>query len=381
MKIAMLTSDYLPGIGGIASHIYSISKALLENGHEVEIWFWDRKGTVASDDEVGDIPVQMIGGGAFSGKKITSKKLARQIAALSADFQPDVIHVHTLDQLMPAMAFIKKQLPSTKIVWTNHTSRFLRNIDSLFWRFKMRYYLRGFDGLLATCPERRVKSLGLGIPDSHCSFIPNGIDPDKYAELSKSQAREIINVDRDRFLLLFTGRFAPIKGVSYLAEAINTVREAIPQILCVMCGNVDGDRESEKVRAYIAENGLEDNIRLEGFVQNKLLGPYLYACDALVLPSLMEATSISMLEAMTVGRPVIGSRVGGIPALVTERETGILVRPKDSADLARGILEFWHLENHGALGTRAKERVKEFSWRNIARKTVEFYDRVGVLPR
>jgi glycosyltransferase involved in cell wall biosynthesis len=57
MKIVMLTSDYLPSIGGIASHIYELSKALIANGHQVEVWLWDRKGTVSSNDNLGDIPV------------------------------------------------------------------------------------------------------------------------------------------------------------------------------------------------------------------------------------------------------------------------------------------------------------------------------------
>lgn len=213
MKIAMLTSDYLPNIGGIASHIYELSKALIDNGHQVEIWLWDRKGSISPGDSLGDIHVRLIGNDASQKKFGEAKRLARVIAGFSREFQPDVIHVHTLDQLMPAMAFVKKKHPSVRVVWTNHTSRFLRNIGSFMWRMKFRYYLRGFDGLLATCQERRDKSLRLGVPSGNCLFIPNGVDPDKYKVISKREAREIIGVENDAFLLLYTGRFAPIKGV------------------------------------------------------------------------------------------------------------------------------------------------------------------------
>jgi hypothetical protein len=373
MKIAMLTSDYLPSIGGIASHIYELSKALIVNGHQVEVWLWDRKGTVSSNDNLGDIPVRLIKREASKEKLENAKKIAQKTTGFFSEFKPDVIHVHTLDQLMPALAFLKKKFPFFTAVWTNHTSRFLRNIDSLMWRFKMRYYLRGIDGLVATCKERRQKSLGLGVPSGNCLFIPNGVDPDKFEKISKDKARDIIGVEKDAFLLLYTGRFAPIKGVSYLAQAIKLVAEKIPDLVCVMCGNMDGDRESEKIREFIRDNELEKHIRLEGFIKNNLLGPYLSACDSLVLPSLMEATSISMLEAMTVGRPVIGSRVGGIAETVIEKETGILVRPADSEDLARGIMDFWEMDNRELMGVNAKKHIEEFTWRNIALKTAEFY--------
>lgn len=374
MKIAMLTSDYLPNIGGIASHIYELSKALRNNGHEVEVWLWNRKGSLSEDADLGSIKVRQISSGAQNKKFGQAKRLADQIVAFTDEFQPDVIHVHTLDQLMPAMAFVKKATPSVRVVWTNHTSRFLRNIDSFMWRMKMRYYLRGVDGLLATCQERRQKSLNLGVPSEHCLFIPNGVDPDKYAPISKAEARDMLGVDSERFVLLYTGRFAPIKGVYYLAQAINLLTDKIPDLLCIMCGNIDGDRESEKVKNYILENKLQEHIRLEGFVQNDLLGPYLCACDSLVLPSLMEATSISMLEAMTVGRPVIGSRVGGIPGMVSENETGILVQPADPEDLARGIARFWEKEDREIMGEKAKQRVDEYTWQNIALRTACFYD-------
>ena len=373
MKIAMLTSDYLPNIGGIASHIYELSKALIDNGHQVEIWLWDRKGNLSPDDSLGDIHVRLIPNDTSKQKHGEAKRLGLVIAGFSREFQPDVIHVHTLDQLMPAMAFVKKKHPSVKVVWTNHTSRFLRNIGSFMWRMKIRYYLRGFDGLLATCQERRDKSLRLGVPPDNCIFIPNGVDPDKYKVISQREAREIIGVDSDTFLLLYTGRFAPVKGVFYLAQAINLLIKKIPNILCIMCGNIEGDRESEKIQAYILEKKLEKHIRLDGFIQNNLLGPHLYACDSLVLPSLMEATSISMLEAMTVGRPVIGSRVGGIPGMVSENETGILVNPADPEDLARGITRFWEMKDREAMGVKAKKRIDEFTWRNIALRTYDFY--------
>lgn len=373
MKIAMLTSDYLPNIGGIASHIYELSKALIDNGHEVEVWVWNRKGIAFAEEGTGDVPVHLIAGDVVGGRFFLPSTLARQIEPLYRAFRPELIHVHTLDPLMPAMAHLKRKFP-VKAVWTNHSSRYLRKIDSRFWKIKMRYYARAFDGILTTSQERLEKSLSLGLSANVCDCIPNGVSPDKYEPISKYKARSILGISQDSFVLLYTGRFAPIKGTLFLVQAVHKLSTKIPKLLCVMCGNIDGDRESDKIRSFILENNLENFIKMEGFIPNDSLGPYLYACDSLVLPSLMEATSISALEAMSVGRPIIGSRVGGIPELVTEGITGLLAIPGDSGDLARAIEKCWSTDNKEQMGINAKEKVLEsFTWLKVAERTEKFY--------
>jgi len=373
MKIAMLTSDYLPNIGGIASHIYELSKALIANGNEVEVWLWDRRGDCPQFNRMGEVPARIIEKGVAGDGFGKAKRLARHIGPLVSDFRPDIIHVHTLDQLMPAIRWIKKDY-QFKAVWTNHTSRFLRNVGSPFWRLKMRYYANAFDGLTATCRDRLQKSLFLGIPESLCKFVPNGVDPYKYENISKDQARERLEIEKDRYVVLYTGRFAPVKGVFDLAQAMEIVAKKIPKSLCVMCGNIDGDRESEKVRDFLTKKNLDNHVRMEGFIQNELLGPYLFACDVLALPSLMEATSISALEAMSVGRPVIGSRVGGIPDLVKDFETGILTRPGDCESLADAIVKFWEVPDREMMGLHSMEMVMSgFTWERSAAEMQKFY--------
>lgn len=376
MKIAMLTSDYLPSIGGIASHIYELSKALIANGNEVEVWVWDRKGDRPQIEKMGAVPARIIEKDAAGEGFGTARRLAKHIGQFVNNFHPDIIHVHTLDQLMPAMRWVKKE-HGLKAVWTNHTSRYLRNIGSPLWRLKMRYYASAFDGLSTTCRDRLDKSLCLGIPEKFCVFISNGVDPYKYEYMSKEQAREALKIPNGSYVILYTGRFAPVKGVFNLAQAMDIVSKKIPNSLCVMCGNMNGDRESEKVRSFIITNNLENYVRMEGFIQNELLGPYLFASDALVLPSLMEATSISALEAMSVGRPVIGSRVGGILDLVDNCETGILVNPGDPEDLARAIIKFWEMPDREMMGNRSKRKVTSgFTWLRSADKMQEFYSKL-----
>ncbi|MBI4489223.1 MAG: glycosyltransferase family 4 protein, partial [Deltaproteobacteria bacterium] len=97
--------------------------------------------------------------------------------------------------------------------------------------------------------------------------------------------------------------------------------------------------------------------------------------DIFILPSLYEGLGVAALEAMAAGKPVIASRVGGLPELVDDQVTGLLVPPKDSWALARSISQL--LSQKGLvqeMGTRASERVQQhFTMEQMARKNEEFY--------
>ena len=295
MNIAMLTSDYLPSIGGIASHIYELSKELEKLGHTVEIWYWNRKQETLSINDCGDLTTRIINVPPLGSLK-TAKQLSQAINIFSADFKPDIIHIHTLDPLLLSTYFFNKTY-RCKLVWTNHSSRFIRKTnESLLWRLKMKLYVAKIDGLLTASNDRLSASQFL--PIKHQLNVANGVQVEKFSGTSQSDARKQLSIDDRIFTLLYTGRFAPIKGVTDLAHALVELNQRDPAFLCLMCGNIEGDRESEKVKKILTDGGIIDKVRFEGFIPNAELSTHLAACDVLVLPSHMEATSISGLEAM-----------------------------------------------------------------------------------
>ena len=103
---------------------------------------------------------------------------------------------------------------------------------------------------------------------------------------------------------------------------------------------------------------------------------YYGAADFSILPSLMEATSISGLEAMAAGLPLVGTSVGGIPELISHGDNGLLCRPADPEDLADKISQLLSGDLR-AMGARSRRMVEErFDWRQIAAATVQAYGHV-----
>jgi glycosyltransferase involved in cell wall biosynthesis len=378
VKIAMITGDYLPNIGGIASHIAEISTAIAKLGHSVRVWFWDPQGRPAI--ALPGVPTELLVSSAHGFRPLAlrhSINLARVLREKIAAFEPEILHVHTLAPLSLSMRWLGARSEYRRIL-TNHSSGYLQLVRTWLGRRKARFYCSAFDGLLAPSRELLEQSRLLGLPADRCKYVPNGIDPDRFVPTDKQQARSRLNLPPERVVLLATRRFAVKNGLRYLARALPIVRKEIPDVLCVFCGDASDAEELQTVERIVAECHLEDCVRFEGSVPNDKISDYLAACDVMVLPSLVEATSISCLEAMSVGKAVVGTRVGGIPELVVHGETGTLVEPANAEDLARGIVSTVRQSDLAALGEAGRRRVREqFTWERIAITTVDFYRKLG----
>ena len=140
-----------------------------------------------------------------------------------------------------------------------------------------------------------------------------------------AHARAYAAVEQPRNVVLFVGRIEREKGVFDLLEAFAAVRARVPGTTLVCAG--EGDRESLARRA--AQLDVQDALRLPGWIDADAIQDLLRRAAVFVLPSYVEGQPMSLLEAMAAGTPVIATRVGGVPELVTHRQTGFLVAPGD----------------------------------------------------
>jgi glycosyltransferase involved in cell wall biosynthesis len=238
----------------------------------------------------------------------------------------------------------------------------------------MRFYGRTLDGLLAPSRELLERSACMGVSPEHCRYLVNGVDIAKFTCMDKNVARQDLRLPQDRFIVLSTRRFSPKNGIRFLAMALPAVVRQIPQVLCVFCGNLPEAKDWPVVEKIVRDNGLEPFTRFVGAVPNVQINSYLGASDLVVLPSLMEATSISGLEAMSASRPLVGTRVGGIPELIEDGVTGLLVEPASAEALSEGIVRAYRELDLAEAGRLARRKVEEeFTWTHLAKKTVDFY--------
>jgi glycosyltransferase involved in cell wall biosynthesis len=183
------------------------------------------------------------------------------------------------------------------------------------------------------------------------------------------------------------GRLIPVKGFEYLLEAHAKARIARPELRLVLVG--DGDLR-EELRARARALGVADSLILAGMVDRGAIPAYLGVADIVVVPSVRYGGYVDglpnvALEAMAAGKPLVATRVGGLPELVRHGETGLLVDEKDSDALADAIVT---LARDGDMRTRmgdsSRRLVREtMSWDSVAERYEAVYERVarGQIPR
>ena len=159
-------------------------------------------------------------------------------------------------------------------------------------------------------------------------------------------------------------------GCILLARALRTVFRTEPSARVLFVG--DGP-ERGQVEKELEASGCLHRAVFAGSIPNSDMPAVYAAADVVVVPSLIEATSISVLEAMATARPVVAHRIGGLPALIEDAETGHLVEPGDEEALAAAICAVLaDRDQRTHMGEQARNRVLEhFTWDRIAASTVD----------
>jgi len=173
-----------------------------------------------------------------------------------------------------------------------------------------------------------------GVPESRIQVIYNGVELARYHQPPDPRPlRDQLDIPSRDLLIGAVGRLGPEKGHSYLIEAtaLLVARESLPVRLLI----VGEGRNRHGLEQTARRCGIADRVMLPGFQRDVI--PYQAALDIFCLPSLKEGLSLSALEAMALGKPVIASRVGGTPEVVVDGETGLLVEPANPEALAQAL--------------------------------------------
>jgi glycosyltransferase involved in cell wall biosynthesis len=213
----------------------------------------------------------------------------------------------------------------------------------------------------------RNEEIAAGFAPDRISHIANGIEvPPQLA------------TDRNDLglpagpLALCVAQLAPEKGHADLLAAWPRVRSAIPAALLALVGDgaLRPSLESEARRL-----GVHDSVLFLGF--RHPAAPYLAAADVVVLASRTEGMPNALLEAMALGKPVVATRVGGVPELVSDGESGVLAPPGDPAALAAALAGALASDRREAMGEAGRRRVRDhFSAARMIRETQAVYERV-----
>jgi glycosyltransferase involved in cell wall biosynthesis len=165
--------------------------------------------------------------------------------------------------------------------------------------------------------------------------------------------------------ILFFGRISPYKGVEYLLEAAKFVHRQLPWLKITIAG---------KSNYQLSVNGAADEVELiDRYIPNDELASLVTHSDVVVCPYTDATQSAVIMTAFAFGKPVIGTRVGGIPEMIRHQETGILIEPKNAEELAQAILSLYNDETRLPAMRRNIATDQTYSWDRIAGETLEVY--------
>ena len=164
-------------------------------------------------------------------------------------------------------------------------------------------------------------------------LVLNGVDASRFHPRDRAAAAASSASQRAPRLVLFVGRLEPQKGIGELLEAFELLRARLPRATLALVGH---GVATEEVRARVERWG-PGGALLAGARPPEEVATWMGACDVLTLPSWAEGTPNVVLEALASGRPVVATRVGGIPDVLRDERSGLVVPPRDAGALARGL--------------------------------------------
>jgi len=233
----------------------------------------------------------------------------------------------------------------------------------------------GFTDKIVALTERGIQEhieLGVSKEKSKFTSILEGVDLNKIANLKTDtvEKKKELGLPEGVKLIGSAGRLEHIKGYRYFIEGIPTVRKYFPDYIFLLIG--DGSLRDE-LQHRIDSLGLQQNCRILGW--RKDVDEIISILDIFVLTSLNEGMGQVLIEAMMLEKPVVATNVGGIPSVVIDGETGILVPSKSPGALAEAIISLLNNpERMKNMGIAGKERAKLFSVEVMVEKTEKLYE-------
>ncbi len=316
--------------------------------------------------------------------------------AIYRSIRPQILHLHLVLGFGPfAKKLVARAAGIPVVVTTYHqfpvshrpsSHRPYRGIvDSIMMRCLDALTLIGLqridDVLIATSPEEREAHIVTGVPAHKIVTISNGIDlgpyesPPSRASLTALRAR--LGIPPHAFVFGHIGRLNVQKAQRYLIEAAVSVLRDAPEVFMVILG--EGEERRALVAQLAATGGESTRMRIlmPGQVADIDVPRYLFLFDALVVSSRFEGQGLVNMEAMAAGRPIIATRVGGVPSTVGH-DAAILVEPEDAPALAAAMRTlFSDADLCRRMGQTGRGRVHAmFDLRRAAREHEELYHRL-----
>ncbi len=370
MKIALVSPYDFAYPGGVANHISSLERQLTKMGHEVKIIAPASKGYTGFGDKFIPIgkPRPIPGSGSICRVTI-SLRLAPTIKAVLKRENFDIIHLH--EPFMPMLCTAILRFSHTANVGTFHAYHGSPgyNFGWPISKIMLKRRLRKLNGRIAVS-KPAMEFASKYVPGVY-NIIPNGVELEHF----NPRVPPIDEFCDGKLNILFTGRLEKRKGVNYLLEAYQLVKQEIPKSRLIIVG--PGTRLRKKYEKQVKRNKTEDVVFV-GYVPYNELPRYYKTADVFCAPATgHESFGIILLEAMAVGKPIVASNIEGYASLVTSGVEGLLVPPRDKEKLAEALIALLNDKSlRRRMGAKGIIKSQEYSWDRIGQRVFNYYVKV-----
>lgn len=371
--------------GGAQQYVYDLATNLPKERFDVAVAAGN-KGMLLDKLRAADLPTIIIPSLQRNVGFSSEFAAFRQLLKLFQTERPDIIHLNSSKAaaLGAAAAFVFKLLNfftfKPRVIFTVHgwgfnEDRPLIQRLAIFIASWLTCLFCDRVILINTADHRTARRF---IPRRKLAFISHGLAPISF--LSHKEARaglsQAINrpIADDTILIGTIAELTRNKGLSYLISALSKFPHRTKNHYRGLASIVIGEgEERQDLQKYIDALSLCDAVHLPGFIPDA--AQLLPAFDIFILPSIKEGLPYALMQAMAAGLPVIASRVGGIPDIVTEGVDGLLVPPKDPTALETNLLKLISsLELGQKLGTAAQQKIAtKFPFRDMIARTISLY--------
>jgi len=357
LKILILTSFYPPAKGGIQTYTYEISENLKKIGYNVTVFTISINGIkkIFSLNSFKLIE---------NNKKVSFLKLFSEYdLILASSWFPSGI-----------LGLILSQIFNSKFYISAHGNEILYPKNYPFMNKIMRFCYNRTTKIFSVSNYTKKLLIKEGVNKKKIKVIPNGTNPEFFN--LKVDYENIIKKHnlQNKKIIFSVSRLVKRKNFGIIIEILNEIIHEIPNIIYVIGGT---GKMKDKWEKIAIKNNIEKYVKFVGYIPENDLPKYYSMCDVFIMPSIeiekageVEGFGITFLEANACGKPVIGSKSGGIGDAIIDGETGILVNPNNPKEIKDSILKILKNPIYAhKLGENGRIRIeKELSWKIIAEK-------------
>lgn len=378
-RILIFAAYFYPHIGGYEKMVYELARRLVQNGYEIDVLTCNTEKTLAFEKLDGIHIYRLPSWNALNSVYPIPKPCPTSFRILLRlrGKNYNIINTQTRFFITSFLGLIFAKLKRAPLVHTEHGAR-----HSIVSNKVIDLISRAYDHTIGTLIVKSARR-NIGVSEAACEFLKhlgaansqiiyNGIDTTIFKKKEDTNFRQKLGISNDGVVITFVGRLIYAKGVQNLISAFSRIKDTTPNVKLLIVG--DGPYRTH-LENLAQQTDCAGSIFFLGQRNQDEVVDVLGGTDIFVNPSYSEGLGISVMEAASIGLPIIATDVGGTKEIITTDKTGILVKAGDVGQLAEKLSRLCaNTELRGKLGKNARILTeRKFNWDEITGEYIKLY--------